>query len=128
MCVGVFVCACLGVSLLLCLPFLPCVLSRTPALPCACANTIKASHPAALLNYTPRLLKRHPQIRPPRLPRSALLIPCAIYQRERITLERTNQVWAVHYSLNKKKKQGLLCGLVFSQRPRISPYPKHSRN
>lgn len=66
--------------------------------------------PAALLNYTPKLLKRHPQIR---LPRSTLLFPCGIYQRERITRERTDQVSAVHYSLNKKKKPVLLRGLAF---------------
>lgn len=103
--VCVFVCVCLCVSLILCLPFFfPCVFPHALTLPCACANTIKASHPAALLNYTPRLLKRHPQIQPPCLPRSALLIPCGIHQRERITLERTHQVLAVHYSLNKEKK------------------------
>lgn len=88
------------------------------ALSCACANTIKASHPAALLNYTPKLLKRHPQIQPPRLPRSTLLIPFGIYQRERITLERTNQVSPVHCSLNKrKKKQSCFVSLSFHSAP-----------
>ena len=107
--VCVFVRACLSARLLFARVF-----PRAPALlPLCSLEHHQSLPPAALLNYTPALLKRHPQIRSPRLPRSTLLFPCGIYQRERITRERTDQVSAAHYSLNKKKKPVRLRGLVF---------------
>ena len=114
-CVHVYYCLCMSVLASFFFFFFSlCVPSRTPTPLCLCAKTIKASHPAALLNYTPRLLKRHPQIRPPRLPRSTLLIPCGIYQRERITMERIPTRYRLYITaLTRRKNQVLLCGLVF---------------
>lgn len=108
----------------LCVPARVCVYPRSLCVslthsrsPCARANTIKASHPAALLNYTPKLLKRHPQIRPPRLPRSTLLIPCGIYHGRGLHWGVQTRYRLYIIALTRGEKTVPLCGACLFTAP-----------
>lgn len=118
-CVSLFVYVCVFFFFYLCVP------SHTHTLPCACVNTIKASHPAALLNYTPRLLKRLPQNPAsvsPKVNTSFSLWHLPEGEDYNGAYEPGTLLYIIALTRKKKeRKKVLLCGLVFSQRPRILP-------
>lgn len=102
--------------------FFICVFPHTRTLPCACVNTIKASHPASLLNYTPRLLKRLPQ-NPASVSSKVNTAFSLWHLPEGVDYNGAYEPGTLLYiiALTRRKKKVLLCRLVFSQRPRILP-------